>query len=103
MFWVFFLELKIKSQSLNFGGPSVLFTLFDTPTPSRGMPIQFVSSFPFKFSSCNTANAYVLNGIDDSDTVNESRSIFIFLIVYDLLCSVGNPSEELKRRIVGLK
>jgi hypothetical protein len=39
------------------GGPKWPFASFDAPTPSRGSPINFVSSFPLKFSSCTTETA----------------------------------------------
>jgi len=41
----------------NLGGPIRGFGLLDAPTPSAGMPSQFASNLPFKFSSSNTDTA----------------------------------------------
>ena len=40
-----------KAASSNLGGPKRPLASFEAATPSRGIPIKLLSSFPFEFSS----------------------------------------------------
>jgi hypothetical protein len=48
---------EAKGGRVELRWPKVAFALFDAPTPSRGMPIKFLSNLPLEFSSWNVDTA----------------------------------------------
>jgi len=70
------------------------FASFDAPTPSRGMPMKFLSSLPFEFSSCTTDTAYVPGAIPVKSQTAWRSAILAVSRATALSAFVGNASAD---------